>query len=103
MKSHTCDSTVTTNHNGNNSAVLVTNSNNISLEDTIKEHSPNNLKGKTICKITIKETKKEFDAVHCTKHIDTLSFKFESGRHAIIKTILISRLHDDTLTPPPLG
>ena len=63
MKSHTCDSTVTTNHNGNNSAVLVTNSNNISLEDTIKEHSPNNLKGKTICKITIKETKKEFKDV----------------------------------------
>jgi hypothetical protein len=50
-----------------------------------------------------KETKKEFDAVHCTKNIDILSFKFERGRHAIIKTILISRLHDDTLTPPPLG
>jgi hypothetical protein len=63
MKSYTRDSTVTTNHNGNDSAVLVTNSNNISLEDTIKEHSPKNLKGKTISKITIKETKKEFKDV----------------------------------------
>jgi hypothetical protein len=63
MKSHTCDSTVTTNHNGNNSAVLVTTSNKISLEDTIKDHSPKNLKGKTISKITIKETKKEFKDV----------------------------------------
>ena len=50
-----------------------------------------------------KETKKEFDAVHYTKHIDILSFKFERGRHTIIKTILMSRLCDDTLTPPPLG
>jgi hypothetical protein len=50
-----------------------------------------------------KETKKEFDAVHYTKHIDILSFKFERSRHTIIKTILMSRLCDDTLTPPPLG
>jgi hypothetical protein len=63
MKSHTSDSTVTTNRNGHNSTVLVTNSNKISLEDTIKDHSPKNLKGKTICKITIKETKKEFKDV----------------------------------------
>ena len=63
MKSHTSDSTVTTNRNGHNSTVSVTNSNKISLEDTIKDHSPKNLKGKTICKITIKETKKEFKDV----------------------------------------
>lgn len=50
-----------------------------------------------------KETKKEFDAVQYAKHIDILSFKFERGRHTIIKTILMSRLCDDTLTPPPLG
>jgi hypothetical protein len=50
-----------------------------------------------------KETKKEFDAVNYTKQIDILSYKFEKSRHAIIKTILISRLCDDTLTPPPLG
>jgi hypothetical protein len=50
-----------------------------------------------------KETKKEFDAVYYAKHIDILSYQFEKGRPAIIKTILISRLHDDTLTPPPLG
>jgi hypothetical protein len=63
MKSHTCDSTVTTNRNGHNSTVSVTTSNKISLEDTIKDHSPKNLKGKTISKITIKETKKEFKDV----------------------------------------
>ena len=63
MTSHTSDSTVTTNRNGNNSTVSVTNSNKISLEYTIKEHSPKNLKGKTIDKITIKETKKEFKDV----------------------------------------
>jgi len=63
MKSHTSDSTVTTNRNGHNSTVSVTTSNKISLEDTIKEHSPKNLKGKTISKITIKETKKEFKDV----------------------------------------
>lgn len=50
-----------------------------------------------------KETKKEFDAVQYAKHIDILSYKFDKGRHTIIKTILISRLCDDTLTPPPLG
>jgi hypothetical protein len=63
MKSHTSDSTVTTNRNGHNSTVSVTTSNKISLEDTIKDHSPKNLKGKTISKITIKETKKEFKDV----------------------------------------
>ena len=63
MKSHTSDSTVTTNQNGHNSTVSVTTSNKISLEDTIKDHSPKNLKGKTISKITIKETKKEFKDV----------------------------------------
>jgi hypothetical protein len=63
MKSHTSDSTVTTNQNGHNSTVSVTTSNKISLEDTIKDHSPKNLKGKTIGKITIKETKKEFKDV----------------------------------------
>ena len=50
----------TTTRNAHNSTVSVTPSNKISLEDTIKEHSPKNLKGKTIDKITIKETKKEF-------------------------------------------
>jgi hypothetical protein len=63
MKSHTSDSTVTTNQNGHNFTVSVTTSNKISLEDTIKDHSPKNLKGKTISKITIKETKKEFKDV----------------------------------------
>jgi len=60
MTSHTSDSTVTTTRNAHNSTVSVTPSNKISLEDTIKEHLPKNLKGKTINKITIKETKKEF-------------------------------------------
>ena len=64
MKSHTCDSTVTTTtRNAHNSTVSVTPSNKISLEDTIKENSPKNLKGKIINKITIKETKKEFKDV----------------------------------------